>query len=368
MDSGTRASLNSVWGSSGDDVFAVGDSGTILHFDGSTWNPMSSGTEEPLNDVWGNSATRVFAVGESGTILRYNGTNWTSLNSGTTQNLKGVWGSSATDVYVVGSGGAILHYEIDLEDAGLVPPHPSDAAMITDLPAGAYTVHVNPDDTSGVGLAEVYDLETDSDTSFLLNISARAYVQTNENILIAGFIIEGTGTKKVVIRGIGQGLSAHGVATSLDATIEIYDADKQIIGTNDDYADGDSVSELEEAGLVPSDGTDSALVLNLRAGAYTVHLVPKTASGIGLAEVYDLEPKPGSALLYNISSRAYVQTGDNNLVAGFVIGGTGTKKVAIRGIGQGLVSHGVDTDLNASIEVYDSNAEVIAVNERWKND
>jgi hypothetical protein len=290
------------------------------------------------------------------------------MDSGMDRWLYSVWGSSSDDVFAVGSGGTILHFKSDLADAGLAPPHSSDAGLILDLPAGAYTVHVNPEDVDRVGLAEVYDLELEANTSYLLNISARAYVETGENILIAGFIIEGTGTKKVAIRGIGQGVLAHGVPTNLDSLLEIYDVDWHILGANDSYADDDRVWELQNAELIPSDLTDAALVMDLPAGAYTVHLIPKQAPGIGLAEVFDLEPESRSSLLYNISSRAYVQTGDNNLVPGFVIGGMGTKKVAMRSIGRGLVSHGVDTDLNASIEVYDSNAEVIAVNERWKND
>ena len=103
--------LYGVWGSSGSDVFAVGNSGTILHYDGTSWSAMASGTTIQLNGVWGCSETDVFAVGANGTILHYDGSTWSAMASGTTQALYGVWGSSGTDVFAVGNSGTILHYD-----------------------------------------------------------------------------------------------------------------------------------------------------------------------------------------------------------------------------------------------------------------
>jgi len=102
--------LHGIWGSSSTDVFAVGSSGTILHYDGTSWTSMSNATTERLWSVWGSSSTDVLAVGDSGTILHYDGTSWSSMSSGTTTSLLGVWGSSSTDVFAVGSSGTILHY------------------------------------------------------------------------------------------------------------------------------------------------------------------------------------------------------------------------------------------------------------------
>jgi hypothetical protein len=102
VPSGTTANLNAVWGSSGTDVFAVGDSGTILHYDGTSWTAMASGTSNKLNGVWGSSGSNIFAVGDSGTILFYNGGTWSQLASPTTYTLYGVGGSSGSDVFAVG--------------------------------------------------------------------------------------------------------------------------------------------------------------------------------------------------------------------------------------------------------------------------
>jgi len=102
-----------VWGSSSSDIFAVGQIGTIVHFDGHTWSPMTSGTQKVLYDVWGSSGSDVWAVGYNGTILRYDGSTWSdwSLPGGPdAPHLWGVWGSSSTDIFFVGSGGNIIHY------------------------------------------------------------------------------------------------------------------------------------------------------------------------------------------------------------------------------------------------------------------
>lgn len=110
MGSGTTSDLGGVWGNSGSDVFAVGDYGTTLHFDGGSWSAMSSGSTAFLSAVWGSSASDVFAVGSAGTILHYDGSSWSAMSSGTAKGLTGVWGSSGSDVFAVGPDGTILHY------------------------------------------------------------------------------------------------------------------------------------------------------------------------------------------------------------------------------------------------------------------
>jgi len=113
MQSGTTDSIHDVWGSSSADVFAVGDGGTILHYDGSTWNPMQSGTIQILRGIWGSSSAYVFAVGWNSTILHYDGSTWSPMQSWNRLELHflGVWGSSSSDVFAVGYSGLIEHYD-----------------------------------------------------------------------------------------------------------------------------------------------------------------------------------------------------------------------------------------------------------------
>jgi len=106
--------LNSVWGSSSHDVFAVGNYGTILHFDGNNWVTMKSGVVDNLKDIWGVSRNEVFAVGQNGTILKYDGSSWTNMDSGSIDLLRGIWGTSGSDIFVAGGydkSGFILHYD-----------------------------------------------------------------------------------------------------------------------------------------------------------------------------------------------------------------------------------------------------------------
>jgi internalin A len=103
--------IRGVWGSSASDVFMVGDSGTIAHFDGTSWSTMTSGTTQTLYGVWGSAANNVFAVGASGTIRHFDGNSWSTMASGTTQTLYGVWGSAADNLFVVGSGATIRRFD-----------------------------------------------------------------------------------------------------------------------------------------------------------------------------------------------------------------------------------------------------------------
>ena len=110
MTSGTTEYLYAVWGNSSTSVFAVGSNGTILHYDGDNWLSMTSNTTERLYAIWGSSSVSVFAVGAKGAVLHYNGNTWTAMNSGTTRDLEGIWGSSSSSVFAVGANGTILHY------------------------------------------------------------------------------------------------------------------------------------------------------------------------------------------------------------------------------------------------------------------
>lgn len=102
--------LNGVWGTGSTDVFAVGVSGAIDHFDGTGWSGMSSNTTSDLYAVWGSDPMNVYAVGAGGTLLYFNGT-WAQIASGTTVNLYGIWGSSPSNVYAVGGAGTVLHFD-----------------------------------------------------------------------------------------------------------------------------------------------------------------------------------------------------------------------------------------------------------------
>jgi len=127
-------SLNDIWGSSAEDVFAAGEG--ILHFDGETWSavPVPEGSP-PLTGVWGSSSTDVFAVGFFGTILHYDGLAWTRMPATfTEENLLDVWGTSGENVFAVGEGGTVLHFD-GLEWVKMSVPATDDLTGIWGLSA-----------------------------------------------------------------------------------------------------------------------------------------------------------------------------------------------------------------------------------------
>jgi hypothetical protein len=104
-------SLYNLWGSGRDDVWAVGDSGTILHGDGILWSTVPSSTSRALRGVWGSGRDDVWAVGESGATLHWNGRTWALSQQPTQAWLNKVWGSGRSDVWAVGDSGTILHWD-----------------------------------------------------------------------------------------------------------------------------------------------------------------------------------------------------------------------------------------------------------------
>ncbi len=110
INSGTAKDLYGVWGPTNSDIFAVGSSGTIMHYDGSAWSSMNGGNTGDLYCVWGSRNNDVFAVGISGNIMHYDGSAWSSMNRNTIDELHAVWGFSSADVFTVGWSGTILQY------------------------------------------------------------------------------------------------------------------------------------------------------------------------------------------------------------------------------------------------------------------
>jgi hypothetical protein len=114
MPTGSTDIFFAVWGSSSTDVFAVGwgaAGASIFHYDGNSWSPMAHPVADILYAVWGSSSTDVFAVGRTGTIMHYNGAAWSVMTSGTTEALWGIWGFSGSDVFVSGLDQYILHFD-----------------------------------------------------------------------------------------------------------------------------------------------------------------------------------------------------------------------------------------------------------------
>jgi len=208
------------------------------------------------------------------------------------------------------------------------------------------------------------------------NISTRGFVQTGDNVMIGGFIVQGTGAKRVIIRAIGPELTQHGITNPLaNPTLELHDGTGALIGSNDDWQTtiiggiitSSQLTDIQNSSHAPTAASESAIIANLQPGNYTaiVRGVNNT-TGVGLVEVYDLSPGTTS-LLGNISTRGFVQTGDNVMIGGFIVQGAGTKRVIIRAIGPELTQHGITNPLaDPTLELHDATGALIGFNDNWQ--
>ena len=185
--------------------------------------------------------------------------------------------------------------QAEIEATGLAPTNDLESAIIATLPpvdpavsgSGIYTAIVSgKNGGTGIGLVEVYDLDDPTVPTYLANISTRGFVQTEDKVMIGGFIIGAGGqTGQVVVRAIGPTLTTIPDALQ-DPTLTLYNAEGTIIELNDNWADTNP-SGIEATGLAPNDPRESAILADLQPGAYTAIVQGKAStSGVGLVEVY----------------------------------------------------------------------------------
>ena len=208
------------------------------------------------------------------------------------------------------------------------------------------------------------------------NISTRGFVQTGDNVMIGGFIVQGTGTKRVIIRAIGPELAQYGIVNALaNPTLELHDSTGTLLGSNDNWQTTviggfiyiDQVADILNSGFAPTDLREPAIIADLPPGNYTAIVRSvSNASGIALVETYDLSPGTTS-VLSNISTRGFVETGDDVMIGGFIVEGTGTKRVIVRAIGPGLTQYGVTNTLaDPTLELHDATGALIGSNDNWQ--
>ena len=135
--------------------------------------------------------------------------------------------------------------------------------------------------------------------SQLSNISTRAFVQTGDNVMIGGFIVQGTQPKRVMVRAIGPSLTSYGVPDVLaDPTLELHDDTGALIASNDNWVTtiiggiitADQVRDIMNSGLAPGHRTESAMIVTLPPGKYTAIVRGVTnTTGVALVEVYDID-------------------------------------------------------------------------------
>jgi Metallo-peptidase family M12B Reprolysin-like len=205
----------------------------------------------------------------------------------------------------------------------------------------------------------------------LLNISTRARVQTDDNILIGGFIITSNDPKQVLLRAIGPSMSVGGNPVSgrmADPTLELRDNNGLVLTSNDNWKDSPERTQIEATGMPPGDDKESAILRTLAPGSYTAILRGKdNTTGIALVEVFDRGASADS-ILANISSRSFVETGDNVLIGGFIAGNhSANAEILVRALGPSLKNQLPNALDDTTLDLHDSNGAMIASNDNWKD-
>jgi hypothetical protein len=216
----------------------------------------------------------------------------------------GISGALADPVLALhGSNGATLYQNDNWQDdptqstqisaAGLALQDPRESGIAVTLSPGPYTaILTGKNQTTGVGLVEIYDTSSAADSQ-LGNISTRGFVQTGGNVMIGGFILGGaTGNTRMAIRGIGPSLSQSGLSNVLaNPTLELHDSSGTTLISNDNWQDDPtSAAALSANGLALQNNLESGIFITLPPGSFTVILAGQNSgTGIGLVEVYNLQ-------------------------------------------------------------------------------
>lgn len=250
--------------------------------------------------------------------------------------------------------------------------------------AGNYTLvarNVNGNTTSSTASLTVTTPSAD-EIGRLANLSIRTNAGTGDQTLIVGFALGGANTNgnaPLLLRGMGPSLAQFGLSGYLaDPVATLYSGNTAIVSNDNWGGDGQvqaRVNQVQAFGFAATGSLDAALATSPDAGGYTMQITGKGgATGTVLAEIYDANISGGfvasSPRLINVSARAQVGTGDNILIAGFVVRGNTARTVLVRASGPALAQFNVGgtlTDPKLQITAI-SNGALMAENDNWGGD
>ena len=199
----------------------------------------------------------------------------------------------------------------------------------------------------------------------LANISTRMRVLTGEEVMIGGFIIQGSTAKTVVVRAIGPSMTALGLPGALaNPVLNLYSG-QTLIASNDDWQTAANSATLASSGFAPSNSLESAIYISLAPGAYTAIVSGAGGTtGVGLVEVFEVDHP--EVPLINISTRGKVLTGSDVMIGGFIIQGNFPQTVVVRARGPSLVPLGIQNALaNPMLQLFSGQTQ-IAVTDDWQ--
>lgn len=249
-------------------------------------------------------------------------------------------------------------------------------AIATSADAGLY--HVTVTNRLGEAASAPVPVVIRAAEGRLVNVATRAAVSAGDGTVIAGFVIRGTAPRPVLIRGAGPALAGFDVTGFLpDPRLELFRGDT-LLATNDDWDSADAARHAGAGAFAfPAGSRDAALAVTLPPGGYTALLRPAGAAaqpGVGLVEVFELpedDPPADAARLVNLSTRAFVGTGQNILIPGLVLRGDGAggpQPLLVRAVGPGLADFSVGGTLaRPQLKVFDAAGRLVAENIGWQS-
>ena len=205
-----------------------------------------------------------------------------------------------------------------------------------------------------------------------VNISTRSRVASGDQAMIGGFIVTGGASKRVIIRAIGPSMNDDGVINVLaDPIVTLHGPDGSLLASNDNWRENPAqAAEIQASGIPPEHDLESAIVATLPAAPYTAVVQDKDqSSGVALVEIYDLE-EGGASRLGNVSTRGAVGSGEDVMIGGFVLGGSGggSPMIVVRALGPSLAQAGVSGTLaDPELELRDANGALVVANEDWQD-
>ena len=290
-----------------------------------------------------------------------------TVDAGANQIIDLATGATLNGIVSAPSGNATIQWKLYSGPASVAFGNPNSGnTTVTFSQPGLYTLELSADD--GVH-AVAYDaiVMKVMPQARMANISTRAAVGIGENVSIGGFIIQGSAPKQILIRALGPSLSNAGVQGALvDPTIELRDSAGNLLLVNDNWKDTQE-QEIQNTGFAPSDDRESAILTSLVPGSYTAIVSgSNNTGGIGLIEVYEMAH--AGARLMNISTRAFVGTGNNVMIGGLILTGTDPATILFRATGPSLTSAGIQNPLaDPTLDLFNAQGTKIGNDNNWKD-